>query len=157
VERQGLVWQAWLGLAWQGTARRGNAGMDMTINEAAVSRQLDDFLKARGWRCTRTKAELSFYPNGRRGRQQESGHADYLCTRPLEPSHPIPNLPGRGDQFFREDKQPNAQPKKAHKAKQDAWTSDRRREGYLVCQIPYKCSDPLEWFENWYREHFGGV
>jgi hypothetical protein len=119
------------------------------LTEADWSKQINDFLRWRGWEPKRTPSLRVRYPSGGYGWIFCEGHADWLCLRPVSP--------GVTETFYREDKRPGGKTAAARKATQAAWAEVQRDAGYLVCSMPEDTPDPFLWFCDWYRANFPEV
>ncbi len=104
------------------------------VREADVTKQVIDFLEARGWRPVRMQV------GGRRSfRFGEKGMADWLCTRYRtgEKFHGV---------FWLELKTATGKLRPG----QLEWIEAERAKGALVC-----VADSLESFQGWYEEVYG--
>ena len=114
--------------------------------ESAVSKQINGLLAAHGWECHRTPSDKMQTAAGHWVRIYPEGHADWLCTRPVES--------GTVDMFYREDKGERARTAKDRKAMQLAWAEQMSHRGYLVWTCPENCADPYGEFTKWYRDNW---
>lgn len=112
------------------------------LSEAAVTRQICDFLRARHWRMTRNQVGRLRSPDGKRWiTVGEVGHADWTAVRPRGQR--------RGDcqLIYVEMKAPGKRPSAA----QETWLWCRRQESYLAGWW-----DSLESFAAWYAYWIDG-
>ncbi len=112
------------------------------LSEAEVTRQICDFLRARGWILKRQQSGLFQRPGSTaRVRIGEVGEADWMAMRPA--SSPLGS--GWCAFFYFEIKAPHKIPS----FDQSVWLETRRRLGFEA-----EWFDSLEHFEGWYGERF---
>lgn len=106
----------------------------LKLTENDVERQINDYLRLRGWRLTRLHCGKARFPGGQWVELHAAGTADWLATR------------GRPQAaMYWEAKAPGEQPSAA----QLAFLEQARREGYAAGWF-----DSLPAFLAWYRQMF---
>lgn len=116
------------------------------LTEAAVAKQINGYLEAKGWVCNRTPSDKVQTAAGHWDRFYPIGHADWICTRAVEP--------GAVDMFYREDKGQLKRTERGHRLEQRAWAEMMTKKGYFVWTCPENCADPLATFVKWYEENW---
>jgi hypothetical protein len=123
----------------------------LKVDEVETAKAILDFLRAEGWDCLRTPASRIRYPSGQWGWIFEEGHADYICTRPIEPRR---SSRVAIEFFYLETKAPDARTHKERLDKQREFAEAKTLRGYLCYRAPEGEHDQFEVFLEWYNRYF---